>query len=462
VSAVDLARLQFATTSIYHFLFVPLTIGLALLTAVLQTRWHRSGEAEYLRLTRFFGVLLVINVAVGVVTGLVQEFQFGMNWSGYSRFVGDVFGAPLAMEGLAAFFLESTFLGLWLFGWGRLSPRVHLATIWMVALGGVLSAAFIMAANSWMQNPVGYAIDPATGRAQLTDIGAVLTNPVFLRSYLHVLLASLITAAVVMLAISAWHLRRRSGTAGFDRSARLALAVLAPATALNLLVGSELGVTEGRYQPMKIAAAEAQWETCQPCSFSLFQIGGGSNDQTPTQIIEVPHLLSVLATNSWNGQVVGLNELQAQYTAQYGPGDYVPNVFIQYWSMRTMAYLGSLILLVGLWGVWRRKRLATSKWFLRVAIWSLPLPFLVNTAGWVLTENGRQPWIVQGLQQTRDAASPSVGTATIVTSLAIFVLLYAALAVVDWMLMARFARKELAPEPSRADEADAPVPEPSY
>jgi cytochrome bd ubiquinol oxidase subunit I len=461
VSAVDLARLQFASTSIYHFLFVPLTIGLALLTAVLQTRWHRSGEREYLRLTRFFGTLLVINVAIGVVTGLVQEFQFGMNWSGYSRFVGDVFGAPLAMEGLAAFFLESTFLGLWLFGWGRLSPRVHLATIWIVALGGVLSAAFIMAANSWMQNPVGYAIDPSTGRAQLTDIGAVLTNPVFLRSYLHVLLASLITAAVVMLAISAWHLRRRSGTAGFDRSARLALAVLAPATALNLLVGSELGVTEGRYQPMKIAAAEAQWETCQPCSFSLFQIGGGSNDQTPTQIIEVPHLLSVLATNSWNGQVVGLNELQAQYTAQYGPGDYVPNVFIQYWSMRTMAYLGSLILLVGLWGVWRRRRLATSKWFLRVAIWSLPLPFLVNTAGWVLTENGRQPWIVQGLQQTRDAASPSVSVAAIVTSLAIFVLLYGALAVVDWMLMARYARKELTPEPAR-DEADKPAMEPSY
>jgi cytochrome d ubiquinol oxidase subunit I len=462
VSAVDLARLQFASTSIYHFLFVPVTIGLALLTALLQTRWHRSGEREYLRLTRFFGTLLVINVAIGVVTGLVQEFQFGMNWSGYSRFVGDVFGAPLAMEGLAAFFLESTFLGLWLFGWGRLSPRVHLATIWMVALGGVLSAAFIMAANSWMQNPVGYAIDPVTGRAQLTDIGAVLLNPVFLRSYLHVLLASLITAAVVMLAVSAWHLRRASGVAGFDRSARIALAVLAPAAALNLLVGSELGVTEGRYQPMKIAAAEAQWETCQPCSFSLFQIGGGENDQAPTQLIEVPHLLSVLATNSWNGQVVGLNELQAQYTAQYGPGDYVPNVFIQYWSMRTMAYLGSLILLVGLWGLLRRKRLATSPWFLRVAIWSLPLPFLVNTAGWVLTENGRQPWIVQGLQQTRDAVSPSVGTAAIVTSLAIFVLLYGALAVVDWMLMSRFARKELAPEPSRADEADAPVPEPSY
>ena len=355
----------------------------------------------------------MINVAVGVVTGLVQEFQIGMNWSDYSRFVGDVFGAPLAMEGLAAFFLESTFLGLWLFGWGRLSPRVHLATIWAVAVGGVLPAAFIMAANSWMQNPVGYAIDPATGRAQLTDIGAVLTNPVFLRSYLHVLLASLVTGAVFMLAVSAWHLRRRPDVKGFDRSARIALAVLAPSVALNLLVGSELGVTEGRYQPMKIAAAEAQWETCQPCSFSLFQIGGGNEDQNPTKVIQVPHLLSILATNSWNGQVVGLNDLQAQYSAQYGPGDYIPNVFIQYWSMRTMAYLGSLILLVALWGLWLwwRKRLATSRWFLRVAMWALPLPFIVNTAGWLLTENGRQPWIVQGLMQTREAASPSVGPA---------------------------------------------------
>jgi cytochrome d ubiquinol oxidase subunit I len=460
VSAIDLARVQFASTSIYHFLFVPLTIGLALLTAVLQTWWHRTNEPEYLRLTRFFGTLLVINVAVGVVTGLVQEFQFGMNWSGYSRFVGDVFGAPLAMEGLAAFFLESTFLGLWLFGWDRLSRRVHLATIWAVAIGGLLSAAFIMAANSWMQHPVGYAVNPATGRAQLTSIGAVLVNPVFLRSYLHVLLAALITAAAVMLSISAWHLRRGSSTEAFTRSARIALAVLAPTVALNLLVGSELGVTEGTYQPMKIAAAEAQWQTCQPCSFSLFQIGGGNDDQTPSKIIQVPHLLSLLATNSWNGQVVGLNPLQAQYAAQYGPGDYVPNVFVQYWSMRAMAYLGSLLLAVAMWGLWRRERLARSHRFLRVAIWCLPLPFLVNTAGWMLTENGRQPWIVQGLQKTQDAASPSVGAGAIVASLAIFLVLYGALAVVDWALMARFARKQLPPE--RPADVEAPDVVPTY
>jgi cytochrome d ubiquinol oxidase subunit I len=461
VSTLDIARLQFASTSIYHFLFVPLTIGLALVTALLQTRWHRTDEREYLRLTRFFGTLLVINVAVGVVTGLVQEFQFGMNWSGYSRFVGDVFGAPLAMEGLAAFFLESTFLALWVFGWDRLSRRVHLATIWAAAAGGVLSAAFIMAANSWMQNPVGYEINSA-GHAQLTSIGAVLTNPVFLRSLVHVLLASVITAAVVMLGISAWHLRRKSHAPAFDRSARVALVVLVPATMLNLLVGSELGVTEGTFQPMKIAAAEALWETCQPCSFSLFQIGGGKDDHDPTQFIEVPHLLSLLATNHWNGEVLGMDELQAQYEQEYGPGDYVPNVFVQYWSMRVMAYLGSLLLLIGLWGLWRRKRLATSRWFLRVAVWAIPVPFVVNTAGWVLTENGRQPWIVQGLQLTEDAVSPSVSTTAVVVSLVLFIALYGVLAIVGWGLMTRFARRELADEPAPESREDTPELEPSY
>jgi len=458
VSAVDLSRLQFATTSIYHFLFVPLTIGLAFLTAILQTLWYRKGHAEHLRLTRLFGTLLVINVAVGVVTGLVQEFQFGMNWSVYSRFVGDVFGAPLAMEGLAAFFLESVFLGLWLFGWDRLSKRVHLATIWAVAAGGVLSAAFIMAANSWMQRPVGYQLNAAGDRAQLTDIWAVLTNIVFLWAYLHVLAASLVTGAAVMLAVSAWHLRRGTSTEMFQRSAKLAIVVLIPAAMLALFFGGRLGINETKYQPMKIAAAEGQWTTCQPCSFSVFQIGGGNNDQTPTKIIEVPHLLSVLATGTWNGQVVGLNPLQTQYAQQYGAGNYVPNVFIQYWSMRAMAYGGVLVLLVALWGAWLiwRKRLATARWYLRVAIWVAVLPFLMNTAGWALTENGRQPWIVQGLQLVRDAVSPSNSVTTIVISLSVFVLLYATLGVVDFLLMTHFARKELAPDPDPAPAEDAP------
>jgi len=458
VSNVDLARIQFGMTTIYHFLFVPVTIGLAFLTALMQTAWYRGNRPEYARLTRFFGTLLVINIAIGVVTGLVQEFQFGMNWSVYSRMVGDVFGAPLAMEGLAAFFLESTFLGLWIFGWNRLSRRVHLVAIWAVAVGSALSAAFIMAANSWMQHPVGYTIDPQTGQPQLNNIWAVLTNPVFLWGYVHVLLASLVTAAAVVLAVSAWHLRRGSDTEVFTRSARLALVILFPTMLFAMLVGSELGVVEAKYQPMKIAAAEAQWQTCQPCSFSVFQVGGGNRDQDPTKVIEIPHLLSLLATNHWNGQVIGLDPLQAQYEQQYGPGNYVPNVFVQYWSMRVMAYSAVVTTLIGAWGLWLlwRRKLTGAKWFHRVAIWAVVLPFLMNTAGWMLTENGRQPWVVQGMLRTADGVSPSVGTAAIVTSIIVFLLLYAGLAVVDVVLMLRYSRKGLGPPPDDSGEPGGP------
>ncbi|HEX5121259.1 MAG TPA: cytochrome ubiquinol oxidase subunit I [Pseudonocardiaceae bacterium] len=455
--ALDLSRWQFAMTSIYHFLFVPVTIGLAFLTALLQTAWHRNGRVEYLRLTRFFGTLLVINVAVGVVTGLVQEFQFGMNWSDYSRTVGGVFGAPLALEGLLAFFLESTFLGLWLFGWDKLPKRVHLLTIWAVAVGSALSAAFIMAANSWMQHPVGYSLGNS-GQAQLTDLWAVLTNPVFLWGYVHVLLASLATAAVVMLAVSAWQLRHRGDRELFTRSARLALIVLVPTMILTMFIGSELGVVEARYQPMKIAAAEAQWSTCQPCSFSLFQIGGGNNDHTPTQIFSIPHLLSLLATNSWNGKVIGLSPLQHQYAARYGPGNYVPNVFIQYWSMRVMAYLAGLLLVLGLVGLllMRKKKVPASRWFLAAATWVVIFPFLMNTAGWLLTESGRQPWVVQGILLTKHGASPSVSFTDLVISLIAFGLLYTALGVIDAVLMIRYSRRELAPAPAATDSDEQP------
>ena len=463
---VDLARWQFAFTSINHFFFVPVTIGLAFLTALLQTAWHRSassggGREEYLRLTRFFGTLLVINVAIGVVTGLVEEFQFGMNWSAYSRLVGNIFGAPLAMEGLLAFFLESTFLGLWLFGWDKLSRRVHLLCIWLVAFGSALSAAFIMAANSWMQHPVGFVM--VKGKPVLNDIWAVFTNPVFVWGYAKVLVVSLTTGAAIMLAVSAWQLRHGGDRPVFTKSARLALVVLVPAILFTLLIGDELGVIEGRYQPMKIAAAEAQWTTCQPCSFSLFQIGGGNNDQTPTQIIEIPHLLSLLATNSWNGKVVGLNPLQQQYSKQFGPGYYVPDVFIQYWSMRAMAYLGALVLLISLWGLWliRRGKLATSRVFLWVAVWAAVLPFVMNTAGWLLTESGRQPWIVQGIMLTKNGISPTVSTTWLWISILAFVALYGTLGTVDFLLMLKYSRKELPPPRAEAD-VDAPVPAVQY
>jgi cytochrome bd ubiquinol oxidase subunit I len=457
----DLARWQFAFTTVNHFLFVPVTIGLAFLTALLQTAWYRRQNPEYLRLTRFFGTLLVINVAIGVVTGLVQEFEFGMNWSAYSRLVGNIFGAPLAMEGLAAFFLESTFLGLWLFGWDKLSRKVHLATIWLVAIGAMASALFIMAANSWMQHPVGYTM--VHGSPQLNDIWALFTNPVFVWSYAKVILAALVTGAAVMLAVSAWQLRRGGERPVFGRSARLALVVLVPAILLAMLVGDELGVIEAKYQPMKIAAAEAQWTTCQPCSFSLIQIGGGNNDHTPTQILEIPHLLSLLATNHWNGKVIGMSPLQAQYAAKYGPGDYVPNVFIQYWGMRVMAYLAVIVTLVGLWGLWlsRRRKLVSARRFLWAAQWLVILPFLINTAGWLLTESGRQPWIVQGIMLTKNGISPTVSTAELWISVIVFVLLYGILGTIDLLLMLRYARKELPPLPDPAAEAE-PVPAMEY
>src|SRR5450631_164493 len=341
-------------------------------------------------------------------------------------------------------------------------PSACTACIWLVAIGAMLSAAFIMAANSWMQHPVGYVLN-SSGQPVLNDIGALFTNPTFTWSYVHVLLASLITGALVMLSVSAWHLRKERAVEAFRHTASVSLAVLIPTILLTMFVGSELGVVETRYQPMKIAAAEGQWNTCQPCSFSLFQIGGGNNDQTPSQIIEVPHLLSLLATNHWNGKVVGLNPLQSQYSKSYGPGNYVPDVFIQYWSMRIMAYLGALVLLIALWGLWlvRREKLATSRRFLWAAVWVAVLPFLMNTAGWLLTESGRQPWIVQGIMLTKNGISPTVSTTWLWISVVGFVLLYGTLGTVDFLLMLRYSREQL--PPARADaDADAPVPAVQY
>jgi cytochrome bd ubiquinol oxidase subunit I len=466
--ANDLARWQFATTSIYHFLFVPVTIGLAFLVALLHTAWYRTDNPDYKRMTRFFGTLLLINVAIGVVTGLVQEFEFGMNWSVYSRFVGGVFGAPLAMEGLLAFFLESTFLGVWLFGWDRIPRRVHLATIWAVSLGTLLSAMFILAANSWMQHPVGYKLN-AAGDAVMTNVWAIFVNPTFIWGYAHVVLASLITGSLVMLAVSAWYLRKREHVESFHRTAKVALVVLIPTIVIQLSVGNKLGEIESEYQPMKIAAAEALWNSCKPCSFSALQTGGFSqHGETANKIIPIPHLLSVLATGTWSGPVTGLNQLQAQYQKKYGPGNYIPNVAIQYWSMRTMAYLATLVLLFALWGGYLlvRDKLRTSRVFLSLCVWAVITPFVMNTAGWLLTENGRQPWIVQGLQKTVNANSPSVSATDIWISLGVFAACYILLGIADLGLMLRYSRRGLAradAEGAAAGQATgAPVPALTY
>ena len=452
-STVDLARAQFAMTSIYHFLFVPLTLGLGPLVAMMQTTWHRTGDEKWLRLTRFFGTLFLINFAIGVATGLVQEFQFGMNWSVYSRFVGNVFGAPLAIEGLAAFFLESTFLGLWIFGWNRLSPRLHLATLWIAVLGSWLSAYFILVANSWMQNPVGYKM--VNGEAQLTSVWALLSSDWSLWAFGHTILAGLTAGSAVVFGVCCWHLARRRNLELFKPAAKLALIVLVPVSVVNLWFGSHFGILVTELQPMKISASEAQWDDCQPCPFSLFQIGGFTEqDQTPSFSIEIPDMLSFLATGSFDGKVEGLSELNRQYQAMYGRGNYLPPVEVIYWSMRAMAYAGSLVALVAVVGAllyWKR-RLERWRWFLWGAVAATFLPFIATSAGWVLTEMGRQPWIVQGLLKTADANSPSVGTTWIVLSLAVFASLYVALLILDIWLMRRYAGREPSDQAEEAGE----------
>jgi cytochrome bd ubiquinol oxidase subunit I len=406
----------------------------------MQTIWRRTGDEAWLRLTHFFGTLLLINFVVGVATGLVQEFQFGMNWSVYSTYVGNVFGAPLAIEGLAAFFLEATFLGLWIFGWNRLSPRIHLATIWLVALGTWTSAFFILVANSWMQHPVGYKV--VNGRAELTSVWHLVSSPFAIWAFVHTILVGLTAASVVVLGVSCWHLARGRNQALFIRGAKLALVVALPVSAANLWVGSHFGIYTTETQPMKIASTEAQWNTCQPCAFSLIQIGGFTqSDQTPSFSIQIPKLLSFLATGSFNGKVIGINDEQKNEQRQFGRGDYIPPVETAYWSMRVMAGLGTLVFLVAAVGafLYWRKRLERARWYFWAAVWTIPLPFLAALAGWVLTEVGRQPWIVYGLLRTSDANSPSVSVAWLGVSLGIFALLYAALTVTDIVLLRRYA-----------------------
>ena len=454
-TVVDLARVQFATTSIYHFLFVPLTLGLGPIVATFQTLWYRTRDERWLRLTKFFGTLFLINFAIGVATGLVQEFEFGMNWSVYSRFVGNVFGAPLAVEGLAAFALESTFLGLWIFGWNRLSPRLHLATLWIAVLGTWLSGYFILVANSWMQHPVGYKI--VDGEAQLTSVWALLSNDFALRAYLHTMLAGLIFGSIVVLGVCCWHFLRGDEVDLFRKAAKVALIVAVPVTALQLVVGNRFGEAVTSAQSMKIAASEAQWNTCQPCGFSLFQIGGFSkDDQTPSFSITIPKLLSYMATGSFDGQVQGLTPLQKQEQRKYGRDNYMPNIRVIYWSMRVMAFAGVLMFLVAALGAWLywKKKLERARWFHWTALVAIALPYIAATAGWILTEMGRQPWIVQGLLKTSEANSPNVSTTWLGISLGVFFALYITLGVVDFVLMRRYARpdrptpKEELPEPA--------------
>jgi len=452
MSALDLARLQFGFVTVFHFLIVPTSIGLAFFVAYLQTRHHRTGEERYLRASQFWGKLFLVSFAMGVATGIFQEFQFGMNWSSYSRYVGDVFGAPLAMEGLAAFFLESIFIGLWMFGRGRVSPRMHLASIWLVVLGTMLSSCFILAANSWMQHPVGYEIDPETGHAHMTSVAAVFTNSTFLYAFPHTVLGAVVTGGAVVLGVSSYHLLRRRHVEIASTCARIALVMVVGGGIATSFVGDSMGRLLEEQQPMKMAAAEALYETKQPADLSLFAVADFEKNPGENRInLSIPHGLSMMS-GGWNEEVRGIDDVQAEYEQRYGERDYTPVVGVTYWSFRAMIGSACALIGIGLLGMFlaRRGRLESSHRFHKLAIAAIALPYIANSAGWIFTEMGRQPWAVQGLLLTEDAVSPGTTVAEVAASLTAFVLIYAVLAVVGGRVLVKLVKQ--GPKPNDGDD----------
>jgi len=490
VDPLALARWQFGVTTVYHFIFVPLTIGLAPLVAIMQTAWVRTGNERWLRLTKFFGKLLLINFAIGVATGIVQEFQFGMAWSEYSRFVGDVFGAPLAMEALAAFFVESTFLGLWIFGWDKLPKKIHLACIWAVAIATNLSAFFILAANSWMQHPVGTILNGERGRAEMVDIGAVLSNPTLLAAFPHTISAAFLTAGTFVAAIAAWWMVKLARRGEADK----ARDVYRPAVTLGVIVmlvsgvgvalsGDQQAKLMFDQQPMKMSAAEALCETTDGgAPFSILAVGDLSDScEGVSHLIQIPGLTSFLASGDFTAPLPGVEDLQRQYEEKYGftdangdPISYQPNLAVTYWSFRLMIGFGvgsAALALVALW-VTRKGRVSDNVWVSRLAIVALATPFLASSFGWIFTEMGRQPWVVapnpnpSGVDGvwllTARGVSTVAGPGSILASLIAFTALYAVLAVVWYRLMHRYAVEGVADsekDPSPDNPANRPDPD---
>ncbi|GAA4425996.1 cytochrome ubiquinol oxidase subunit I [Georgenia halophila] len=473
MDTLDLSRLQFAVVTIYHYFFVPLSISLAAITAGLQTAWVRTGRHDLQRLTMFTGKLLMVTFAVGVVTGLVQEFQFGLSWSAFSRFYGDVFGPTLAIEGMLAFFLEATFLGLWFFGWDRMPRLAHLATIWIVAVGTLISAFVILGANSFMQNPVAYDVDPETGRAELTSFAELMTNPVNLAAYPHTLAGAFMTGGALVLAISAWRAwgrgPAREAPADDDHAtwrslARVGAWVTLVAGAAVVLTGDHLGKVITEVQPMKMAAAEALFATETGAAFSIFAVGPLDGGE-PFFSLDIPYVLSVLATGDPTSTVHGITDLQGQYEQQYGPGSYVPWVPVAYWTFRLMIGTGVVAIAAALALLWASRGGRTpgrddggtsllarvTRVAGRLLLRFLPLipllPVAANTFGWLFTETARQPWLVFGLFRTEDGVSPGLTEPEVLASLLGFGVLYGILAVVWLRLVLHLSRQDLTGSP---------------
>ena len=438
MDALALARLQFAVTTIYHFLFVPLTIGLALTVAIMETIYVRTKNPAFKKMAQYWGRLFLINFAVGVVTGIIQEFQFGMNWSSYSRFVGDVFGAPLAIEALLAFFLESTFIGVWIFGWDRLRPAAHALAMWLVAFGTSVSAFWILTANSFMQEPTGYTI--VHGRAEMTSFGALIGNPQLWVEFPHVLLAAFTTAAFFVAGISAYFLLRRQHVEMFRSSMKIALTIGAITSILIALNGDAQAKHVVQAQPMKMAAAEAVWNTQSGAAPWTLLAGIDQAAGKNTFAIQIPGVLGFLSgTNHFQG----INQLQAQDVQKYGPGNYVPPVAVTFWSFRIMVLAGGLMILLAWYGIYllaRRRALEGRTRYLKLMLPALALPYIANTFGWIMTEIGRQPWVVYGLQKTLQGVSNTVSTGEVATTLIGFTVIFGLIAVAEVYLMVRYAK----------------------
>lgn len=437
---IFLARLQFGVTSVYHFLFVPLTLGLSILVAIMETLYVRTGKELYKDMAKFWGKLFLVNFSMGVVTGIVQEFHFGMNWSEYSRFMGDIFGAPLALEALTAFFLESTFLGLWIFGWDRLSKPLHAATIWIVAIAGNISSFWILVANSFMQMPTGYVIQ--NGRAEMADFTALLTNPYVAVQFPHTVASGFVTAGIFVMAISAYHLLKDSSSDFFKSSFKIGVTC----ALISALAVGGTGHMQAQFlakaQPMKLAATEALWETANPAPFSIYASIDEQNRKNMAEV-SVPGALSFLVHNNFNGEVKGIIDLQHEYTQKYGPGNYIPPVAAMFWSFRIMAGAGGWLVAIAALGTFLAYtgRLEKQQLLLKAALWTLPVPYIANSFGWIVAEIGRQPWIVFGLFRVDQAISPNVPASSIMLSLVGFTVIYAALIVAAVYLMHKFATK---------------------
>ena len=439
-----ISRLQFAVTTMFHFIFVPLTLGLSVLTAWFETKYVRTGDPEYLRMTKFWGKLFLINFALGVVTGITQEFQFGMNWAEYSRYVGDIFGAPLAIEATAAFFMESVFIGLWIFGWDKLSKRAHATAIWLVAFGTNLSALWILIANGWMQKPVGFIL--RNGRAEMNDFLAVVTNPYAWFKFLHTVTSGYVVAGFFVMGIAAWHILRKNEVRFFTSSFKTAAMFSLVSGIAVAATGDFHAVEIAKVQPTKFAAMESVWETQKNAPMHLLLVPDEANERNAVATASVPGMLSFLAFHDTNAEIKGLKDF---------PKEERPPVLPVFLSFRLMAGLGTLIIGLSFLAVImpRWKHFADFKIFLVIMIAALPLPYIATQLGWLVAELGRQPWAVYGVLKTADGVSRSVSLVQVFGSLLGFTALYGLLGAIDIYLLAKYAKKG----PDRANTGMIPA-----